>query len=73
MDKRKGTGKGKAEEAKFATADGKPLPLKRPRSTPDQGAALQPRPLQPESILSMFCVSVLIVSSHDDYPEYGIR
>ncbi|KAK9917313.1 hypothetical protein WJX75_003043 [Coccomyxa subellipsoidea] len=37
VDKRKGTGKGKAEEAKFATADGKPLPLKRPRSTPDQG------------------------------------
>ncbi len=37
MDKRKGKKKGKGEEAKFATADGQPLPVKRPRSTSNQG------------------------------------
>lgn len=36
MDKRKR--KGKEEAPKYATADGQALPVKRPRSTPSQGA-----------------------------------
>ena len=53
MDKRKRKGKGEAP--KFATADGQALPVKRPRSTPSQGASSSLIMLKPFSDVCLIC------------------